>query len=174
MADMDVGRIVLLGLTGMGAAIDVRTRRIPNAVTFGGAAAAFVYHGALGGLAGLGLSAAGWALGIALFLPMFLLRGMGAGDVKLLGAVGAWLGPVGVLWSALFSVFAGGLLALVVGAWHGYLGQAFRNLWVLLGFWRSTGIRPVSGLTLDEAPGPRLAYGLAIFVGTVVAVLSNY
>jgi len=162
--------MVLLGIVAVAAAIDVRTRRIPNILTFGGTALALVYHGWLGGLAGLGQSAGGWALGIALFLPMFLVKGMGAGDVKLLGAVGAWLGPAGVLWSALYSVIAGGLLALAVGAWHGYLGKAFRNLWVLLGFWRTAGIRAVSGLTLEDAPGPRLAYGVAIFCGTAAAI----
>jgi len=167
---MKLEHLVLLGLVGTGAVIDVRTRRLPNALTFGGTAAAFVYHWSLGGLTGLGHSAAGWALGIALFLPMFLLRGMGAGDVKMLGAVGAWLGPMGALWSALYSVFAGGILALAVGARHGYLGKAFQNLWVLFGFWRATGVKPLSGLTLADARGPRLAYGVAIFAGTVAAV----
>jgi prepilin peptidase CpaA len=101
---------------------------------------------------------------------MFLLRGMGAGDVKLLGAVGAWLGPGGALWSALFAVLAGGVLALVVGAIHGYLGQAFRNLWGLIGFWRAVGVQPQPGLTIDDAASPRLPYGVAIAAGTIVAV----
>jgi len=167
---MGFEQIALLGIVGMGAAIDVRTRRIPNVLTFGGTSVALVYHAFLAGLAGLGHSAAGWALGIALFLPMFLLRGMGAGDVKLLGAVGAWLGPMGALWSGLYTVIAGGVLALIVGARHGYLGKAFQNLWVLFGFWRTTGVKPVTGLTLADAPGPRLAYGIAIFAGTLAAV----
>ena len=54
-----------------------------------------------GGLPGLGLSLGGWLVGCALFLPWFLLRGMGAGDVKLLAALGAWLGPRDALWIAL-------------------------------------------------------------------------
>src|SRR6185436_15401166 len=124
-----------------------------------------------GGLAGLGQSLAGWALGVGLFMPMFLLRGMGGGDVKLLGAVGAWLGPAGALWSGFYSVMAGGVLALVVGAWHGYLGKAFRNLWVLLGFWRVAGVQQLPGLTLDDAHGPRLAYGVAIAAGTAATIL---
>src|SRR5215212_8490883 len=104
--------IVVLGLVGVAAAIDVRTRRIPNLLTFGGAAVALAYHAWTGGLHGLALGAGGWTIGLALFLPMFLLRGMGAGDVKLLAAVGAWLGPMGVVWCALYSVLAGGVLAL--------------------------------------------------------------
>lgn len=162
--------MAVLGIVAAAAVIDVRTRRIPNLLTFGSAALAGVYALLTGGLNGLGLSAAGWAIGIALFLPMFLLRGMGAGDVKLLGAVGGWLGPIGVLYAALYSVVAGGVLALIVGAIHGYLGKALHNLWGLLGFWRTAGIQPLPGLTIEDAPGPRLAYGVAIAAGTAAAV----
>jgi prepilin peptidase CpaA len=167
---MEAVRVVSLVMVGVGAVIDVRTRRIPNFLTFGGAGAALAYHTWAGGWAGLAGSAEGWAVGIALFLPMFLLRGLGAGDVKLLGAVGAWLGPMGALWSGLYSVFAGGVLALVVGARHRYLGRAFRNLWNLLWFWRLAGVQPMPGLTVTDSPGPRLAYGAAIAAGTAAAV----
>jgi prepilin peptidase CpaA len=93
---------------------------------------------------------------------------MGAGDVKLLGAVGGWLGPAGVLYAALYSVLAGGVLALIVGAIHGYLGKALSNLWGLLGFWRTAGIQPLPGLTIDDAAGQM--GGVAIAAGTLAAV----
>ena len=131
---------------------------------------AFGYYAVNGGLHGLALSAAGWAIGIALFLPMFLLRGMGGGDVKLLGAVGAWLGPLGALYAGLYSVLAGGVLALIVGIVRGYLGKAFKNLWGLVAFWRTAGIQPLPGLTIEDAAGPRLAYGVAIAAGTLAVV----
>ena len=118
----------------------------------------------------MGVSAAGWAIGIGLFLPLFLLGGMGAGDVKLLGAVGAWIGPTAVLYAGLYSALAGGVLALVVGARHGYLRRAFSNLWGLLVFWRTVGIQPLPGLTIDDSKGPRLAYGIAIAAGTLAVV----
>lgn len=167
---MEPGRIIVLGVVAVAAVIDVRTRRIPNVLTFGSAAAGLLYSAWMGGIHGLGLSAAGWAVGIGIFLPLFLLRGMGGGDLKLLGAVGAWLGPQVVLWAGLYSVFAGGVLALVVGAMHGYVGKALTNLWVLLGFWRAAGIQPLPGLTLEDSAGPRLAYGVAIATGTFAAV----
>ena len=72
---------------------DVRTRRIPNALTFSAVATAVVFHLLTGGWSAAGWSFAGCLLGALLFFPMFALRGMGAGDVKLLAAVGAWLGP---------------------------------------------------------------------------------
>jgi prepilin peptidase CpaA len=167
---MDAGRIIVLGVVGAAAVVDVRSRRIPNVLTFGTALAAFVYHALTAGWHGLALSLGGWAIGLALFLPMFLLRGMGAGDVKLLGAVGAWLGPLGALYAGLYSVLAGGVLALIVGAARGYLGKAFSNLWGLVAFWRTAGIQPLPGLTIEDAAGPRLAYGVAIAAGTLAVV----
>ena len=163
---MEVSGAVPLVLVVIAAIVDLRSRRIPNVLTSLGAVAGLVFHAWAGGVAGLGQGVAGWATGIGLFLPLFLLGGMGAGDVKLLGAVGAWLGPLGALWGGFYSVLAGGVLALVVGAWYGYLGKAFTNLWALIGFWRAAGIRPLPGLTIADAPGPRVAYGVAIAVGT--------
>ena len=167
---METKDIVVLGVVLTAAVIDVRTHRIPNILTFGSAAAALVYHAWMAGAYGLGVSAGGWAIGVALFLPLFILRGMGGGDVKLLGAVGAWLGPMAVLYAGLYSVLAGGVLALVVGGMHGYLGKAFANIWGLLGIWRTAGIQPLPGLTIEDSVGPRLAYGVAIAVGTLATV----
>jgi prepilin peptidase CpaA len=60
----------------------------------------------------------GAAVGLACFMPFYLLRAMGAGDVKLLAAVGAFLGPQGVLYATLFSLLAGGLGALGYLLWR--------------------------------------------------------
>jgi prepilin peptidase CpaA len=167
---MQPDHLVVSGTVLTAAAIDVRTHRIPNILTFGSAALALLYHAWSGGVSGLGTGAGGWAVGVALFLPMFLLRGMGGGDVKLLGAVGAWLGVKGVLYAGLYSVLAGGILALIIGAMHGYLGKAFANIWGLLGMWRTAGIQPLPGLTIEDSVGPRLAYGVAIAAGTLATV----
>jgi prepilin peptidase CpaA len=167
---MEAARIVSLGVVSIAAVSDLRSRRIPNLVTFGAAIAGVVFHVWTSAGSGFLFSVGGWAVGVGVFLPMFLLRGMGAGDVKLLAAVGAWLGPVGVMWAALFTTFAGGVLALIVGSISGYTGRALTNLWVLLGIWRTTGIQPVEGLTIADAPGPRLPYGVAIAAGTLAAV----
>ena len=69
---------------------DLRTRRIPNVLTISAALAALLFHLLTGGWPAAGWGAAGLFLGAALFFPMFALRGMGAGDVKLLAAVGAF------------------------------------------------------------------------------------
>src|SRR5580765_109479 len=93
---------------------DLRNRRIPNYLTFGSAALAIVYAAATGGWAGLGVALAGWAVGIVLFIPFFLLRGMGGGDVKLLAALGAWVGPASLLSITFYTAIVGGVMALVI------------------------------------------------------------
>lgn len=157
-------------LVAIAAAIDIRTRRVPNVLTFGASGTALIYFLVTGGLRGLGTSALGWTAGVALFLPLFLLRGLGAGDVKLLGAVGAWLGPMGAVRSGFLTVFAGGVLALAVAVRHRYLREAFSNLGGMLWSWRLQGPRPVAGMTLEDSKGPRLPYAAAIAAGTLAAL----
>lgn len=149
---------------------DLRTRRIPNVLTFSAAVGALVFHFATGGLSAMGWSLAGLVLGALLFFPMFALRGMGAGDVKLLAAVGAWLGPGQVALVALATSIAGGVIAVIVALGYGYLRKALSNLYVLMMHWRVAGVRPLPELTLQGARGPRLAYAFPIAIGTVVTL----
>ena len=147
---------------------DLRARRIPNVLTFGDAAAGLAYQlwtqGVSGGIHGAG----GWLLGVAVFLPLYLLRGMGGGDVKLMGALGAWLGARDVVWVALYAGVAGGVMAVVVALWHRRLRMSAGNVGMLLWYWRSVGLKPLPELTLDGSRGPRLAYALPILAGVVL------
>jgi prepilin peptidase CpaA len=147
---------------------DLRTRRIPNELTFGAALLAFAYALVTAGVSGLGTSVLGWLLGAALFFPIFALGGMGAGDVKLLAALAAWLGPGETVYLAIFASIAGGVLAVLVSLFRGYLGQAFSNIWMMLMHWRIAGPSEVPGLTLSDATAaPRLAYAVPIAIGVV-------
>lgn len=169
-----------LGLTAAQAAVlvvglaacvtDFRSRRIPNVLTFGASGAAILFWAVSGGLHGLAFSVAGWFVGCLLFLPVFLLRGMGAGDVKLLAALGAWVGPGAAVWTALYAAVAGGVFAVVVTLAAGYFTTMFRNLWGLLMFWRVAGVQPHPDLTLASAAGPRLPYAFPITAGAVAAI----
>lgn len=149
---------------------DVRSRRVPNLLTFGAAAAALGYHGWSAGGHGLALAGSGWLVGALLFMPFFLLGGMGAGDVKLLAALGAWLGPGDVLWLAIYTSLAGGALGVAVALRRRYLRTALRNIRGLVQYWRAEGLRPAPGLTLDDADAPRLAYAIPILAGTLVTL----
>lgn len=149
---------------------DLRTRRIPNVLTFSSAACALLFHLVTGGWPAAAWSLGGYVLGAVLFFPMFALRGMGAGDVKLLAAVGAWVGPGQVAVAALATSIAGGVLGLAVALGYGYLRTAFSNLGMLLTHWRVAGVRPLPAVTLQSATGPRLAYAVPIAIGTVVTL----
>jgi prepilin peptidase CpaA len=149
---------------------DVRSRRIPNVLTFGASGAGMVAHVVMGGLPGLGWSAGGWVVGLVLLLPLFLLRGMGGGDVKLMAAFGAWVGPRLVAWTGLYGAIAGGVLALVVALSAGVLGRTFANVGLLVTHWRVVGVSPVDGLTLDTASSPKLPYAIPLTCGLVVAL----
>ena len=162
--------IIVAVIALVAVAWDVATRRIPNALTFGAAVAALLVHAYLGGWSDAGMAAAGWAAGVALFFPVFALGGMGAGDVKLLGAVGAWLGPVAAVWVALYSGIAGGVMGLLVAGFSGYLVQAFTNISSLLMFWRMVGFKPAPELTLSTHQGPRLAYAVPVLAGLMVTI----
>jgi len=149
---------------------DLRSRRIPNQLTFGSAGLAFATYLLVAGSTGLASSAAGWTVGCALFLPIFLLKGMGAGDVKLLAAIGAWVGPTKIVWVALYGALAGGLLALVVLLNAGVLRPALENLGYLFAYWRTVGVRPVPTLTLTDAKSPKLPYAVPIAAGLMVTL----
>ena len=165
---IDTVATVLLGIVASG--WDIRTRRIPNALTLGFPVAALAFHLYMNGMDGGISTLGGWALGLVLFLPLFALGGMGAGDVKLLAAFGAWLGPWNVLQTALAAGVIGGVLALGLALGRSYMTQALTNMWSLLLFWRSEGLRPHPTLTLDSHDGPRLAYAIPISIGAIVAL----
>jgi prepilin peptidase CpaA len=158
-------------LTAVAACLhDVRSRRIPNYVTFGSAALALAHGAAAGGWVGLGAAAGGWALGVALFAPFFLLRGMGAGDVKLLAALGAWIGPASLLSLTFYTAISGGVMALVLVMWRRKLAATFENLWLLLCHFRVAGLKPMSELSLENKSALSLPYGLPIAAGAMLTL----
>jgi prepilin peptidase CpaA len=167
---MTVFQGLALAVAVVAAAWDVRTRKIPNILTLGGALVIVLLHGYAGGWSAVGSSLAGWALGVALFSPFFALGGLGAGDVKLLGLVGACLGPLAAVWVALYTSIAGGVMALVVAIYAGYLRNAFVNLWCIVMYWRIEGPRPVPDLTLSTHKGPRLAYAVPVLAGVMLTL----
>ena len=167
---MNSAHIFCLTIASLACVTDLSTRRIPNGLTFSAALLGFVYQFLSGGLDGLGYAALGWLVGAVVFIVPFALGGLGGGDVKLLAALGAWLGPADVMWLSLYAGIAGGILALVVSALHGYLGTALQNVYLLLCHWRVAGIEAVPAITLEHSKGPKLAYAFPILTGAVATV----
>lgn len=169
-ATVTTSQLVALGVAGIACAVDLRTRRIPNLLTFGAAAGALVFHFATGGSSGLGNAAGGWLAGAAMLMVPYALGGMGAGDVKLLAALGAWLGPMDAFWTGIYASVAAGVMGVAIAYGSGYLRQALTNVWFMLTTWRAVGLKPIPELTLAAGRGPRLAYAAPILVGTVAVL----
>jgi prepilin peptidase CpaA len=144
---------------------DVRTRRIPNWLTgslaVAGLGMALAGRGLTPGQAALGLVA-----GLLLMMPSHLIGATGAGDVKLMGAVGAVMGPEQVLRAFVFSAVAGGVFAVIIASRRGRLGATLRGTRQLIA-------APVASRQVIEAPGRanRFAYGPAIAVGAFAALM---
>ena len=168
MTTLTTGAALIIGAAAC--ATDLHSRRIPNWLTFGAAAAAIATQFAMGGQSGVQHAMGGWVTGLFLFMPMFLLGGMGAGDVKLLAALGAWLGAGDTFWLAIYASLAGGVIALVMALQRGYLKTAFGNIGGLIRFWSIFGLKPMPAMTLEHGKAPRLAYAVPVFVGTVVTL----
>ena len=150
--------------------IDLRSQRIPNALTVPTALAGLAYHLLIQGPQGLWFSLAGLGLGLGLMLAPFLFRVMGGGDVKLMAAVGAWVGPQVVLVAFLLTSLAGGVYALAVLARR---AEALRSVFARLrpALYATCATGEFHYQPAPESAGlPKLCYGLAIALGTVAAM----
>jgi prepilin peptidase CpaA len=108
---------------------DLRRRRIPNVLTFSAVGVGLVLNLALGGFEGVRDSAQGAGLGLAMLFPLFMLRWMGAGDVKLMAAIGAIKGPEFVFYACLWAAVFGGAIALIGLLRSQRLGLALGHLY---------------------------------------------
>lgn len=152
---------------------DLRDQRIPNLVTYPLMLAGLIVHGIESGPDGLLFAAKGFGLGFGLMVVPFLFGMMGAGDVKLMAGVGAWLGPDALFTAFLFTCLVGGVYALLVMARDIELLKAvLANIWLSFLFLltiRRFRYAPVR----TEKPMPRLCYGVAIAVGTGISLAVN-
>ena len=149
---------------------DVKTARIPNALTFSTAALALMFHALVPSGFGVMFALVGLIVGLAVFFPLFALGAMGAGDVKLMAAIGAWLGWKAIIFVALYGSLAGGVLALIVAMRRQYVRQAFSNLKMLGTYWLIQGVKPFPALTLESRHSMRFPYALAIAAGVGITL----
>lgn len=122
-----VNFVVPLGLSLWMAWGDIKTRRIPNYLTLGTLLAGLGFQVGSQGWSGLASGLLGMVLGFALLIVLYLMGGMGAGDVKALAALGAWLGPAKTFELFLYMAIIGGLLSLAVLWWRGQLWSTLRG-----------------------------------------------
>lgn len=106
---------ITVSVTSLAALVfDIKFGRIPNWITLPVMTAGITYHYCSTGFQGLGLSVAGLLIGFSIFFVFYALGGMGAGDIKLMAALGALLGPKDILFTAAFTAIAGGIYAAIL------------------------------------------------------------
>jgi prepilin peptidase CpaA len=165
-----VGNLLLLVMLIIAAITDIRSHRIPNWLTFPAMIVGVGFNVISAGAAGFVFGLGGLLLGMGLLIVFYALGGMGAGDVKLMGAVGSMLGPQMVLWAAFYTAIFGGIYAVGVILFHPRLrekrravAEAFKNFI----FYRTFNYNKPA----EEENVPKLCYGVAIAIGTIAAVV---
>ena len=152
-----------------GAVTDVRERRIPNLLTFFSIPFALICHVIFGGWEQAGWAALAGLLAGSLMMIFFLAGGMGAGDVKLMTAVGCFTGlhPLGLV--LLATAAFGALFAVALAVWHGRLRQTFANCFALISHHSRKGLAPHDELNLKHESSLRMPFALPIAAGCLVA-----
>jgi prepilin peptidase CpaA len=171
-----VSYVLLIGLAIaliLAAVMDVREGRIPNWLTFSLAGFGMVVHGWHQGVSGLLLSVEGLAVGILCLIFFYIKGGMGAGDVKLLGAIGTVLGPYLIVYVFGFAAVLGGVYSLAMLNAQGGLAYAWERILLLLNTLRWS--KTVMMAAQPDYKEPKLRYALVLGLGTVIAqTLSLY
>jgi prepilin peptidase CpaA len=165
-SDALVTAVVAVGM-GAAAVIDLRTRRIPNILTATLAAVGIGLAAAGFGRVGLGAALLGCLLGLAFMLPGHVFGATGAGDVKLLAAAGALLGPKDTIYAFLYTAIAGGVLALIVALARRRLRETLASTSRL-----ASGSEETRTVIESTSSDNRFAYAPAIAIGVVLVALS--
>ena len=170
--------LVLILVLLLACAFDLRQRRIPNRLLGAALLGALILHLWSGSPAVLLTTfAAGFALGLLMFLPLYLLGGMAAGDVKLMATVGAFLGPALVFQASLATYCCGGVLALLIVLYKRRGRAALSNIFALL----ASALTPAKAARPHDAATDRtrstsvpsvggMPYAVAITCGTGIVL----
>ncbi|MFC3283388.1 A24 family peptidase [Litchfieldella rifensis] len=160
---------LLLLLIWSAAVWDLRTHKVPNVLVMAGAATGILLQGVLAGSGGVLATISGLAVGLVILLPGYLLGFTGAGDVKLMAAVGTFLGPYHVFIAALVSIFIGGVIALGFAA-SALFSKDSISPWARYGLMVKTLV--TTGRPLYVAPaegevmGKKFPFAVSIALGT--------
>ena len=153
-----------------GAVFDIRSRRVPNFVTLPGILCGLLLHLLAGGWVQLGSAALAGLICFGIFLLFWLAGGMGAGDVKLMAAVGCLAGLPNVGNLLVSTALAGGLMAIVMAVWRGKAKETLLNVGALVVHHRLEGLTPHPSLNLSNSRTLRLPYAVPIATGCAMAL----
>jgi prepilin peptidase CpaA len=146
---------------------DWRSRRIPNWLTMPGLLLGIAANSAAGGWLGAKSSLQGAGLGLALLLPFVLVRSLGAGDWKLVGALGAFLGPERLLAVLFASILVAGVMAVALIVWKRRVRETLRNLWRILAAFLTLHL-PDSEFSVENPQALKVPFGVAVAVAVIL------
>jgi prepilin peptidase CpaA len=153
---------------------DLRSRRIPNWLVLPFLALGLAVSGITHGWSGVEQSLLG-VLGAVSVMGIFCyLGGMGLGDLKLCGAIGAWIGPSQLFAALVVMGLAGGVMAVGWALAGGFLKETLRGMGDLLSGFRKRGLRPHSTLVIDNPLTRKMPYAPAIAIGTICSFLGRH
>ncbi len=153
--------------------MDWRSRRIPNWLTVPALVVGIVANTAVGGLAGAKFALLGAGLGLLLLLPFVFLRSLGAGDWKLAGALGAFVGWEVLLNLLMGSVFVAGIMAFGLVIYKRRLMETLRNIGRMLAS-MLTFRMPGAEVSLDNPQSLKIPYGVALALTTLLYAILNW
>ena len=152
---------------------DLRSRRIPNWLVLPFLVAGFVVCGWLQGWGGILHSVEGAGLGLLIYGILFWMGGMGAGDVKLCTAIGAWIGPSQLFIALVVAGVAGGIMVLCWAAFGGFLKELFNGASDLAFSWRGRGGVSDPEMALSNPKRRKMPYAPAIAIGTLFSFFAR-
>lgn len=167
---------ILIPATLYASWIDYSERRVPNWLNAALAAAGLIMQGAFFGWQGVGVGALGIAVGFGLLILPWMVHGMGAGDVKLMAAIGAWLGPWLTLVSFATGAVIGGVVAVIMIFSTGRAIHAYTNIQTIMAKFRriDTAFGDFGGAKTFGNTSQLLPYGVPLTAGTIGVLLTYY
>jgi prepilin peptidase CpaA len=159
-----------LVVASAGAVYDVFTHRIPNVLSYGGMIIGIAFWILMSGWRGFLTSILGALIAGGIFLVLYVIRAMGAGDVKLMAAVGSIVGPRHSVEIVFACAIAGGIMAIAYAMYHHQLRGALANVGELLRYHVRYGPRSHPNINLSNPAAIRMPYGVAIAAGCLYAV----
>jgi prepilin peptidase CpaA len=163
----DSSWLVAVFLAVWAGAMDWRHRRIPNWLTVPGLLAGVVFNAMLGGWPGATASLVGAGLGLLVLLPFVLVKALGAGDWKLVGALGAVLGPARLTAVLVGSMLVAGAMAFGLIVHKGRFRQAVGNMGRMLATFLALRL-PGPEVSLDNPEAVKIPFGVAVAVTVVL------
>jgi prepilin peptidase CpaA len=156
------------------AIMDVQQRRIPNWLTYPAILAGVLLRTSYFGWNGFLSAVAGCLLAGGIVFVFYAVRAMGAGDLKLLAALGSIVGPSAIVTVLLATGIAGGVLALIYVTYRGQTRATLSNVGAVMKFHAWGGLQAHPELNLDNPAALRMPYGLAIAVGTLYTFVTSF